>query len=753
MSRQLLRRAAVAVGLACSLGPASAAAQSTSADRRAARPEVTDLEFRGVESLDEDLIRESIATEESRCRSLLFQPFCWFSTSPLFVEKHYLDPEELERDRLRIRVIYWRHGFREALASAEVAPTGEDEVSVVFTIEEREPTVVSRITVERPEGLLTDRQIERVMQLRAGQPLNLLRLDTSIVLLRQALWDRGYSDAVIDTAIALDEASRRARITIGVDPRWRATVERIVIAGNERISDNTILNSITLRPGGIYRRSEVLRSQRNLYESNLFQYATIVVPPQGDSAKLIEVMVQEAPLQEVRATAGFNTADFIQVEGRYVNRNWYGRARRLEARAVLGNLFAEQLAGTFPFRDVTEQVDGDPSPFLRPNVQASLDLRQPWFLRPENTAVIGIFAHRRSQPGIFIERGYGTNATLTREVAVRVPVSLSYRFEITSIDASEVYFCVSFGVCDEPTVELLQERQRLAPLALVARVDRGNNPLSRTRGYVAQADLEHASGYTGSDFRYHRAYAEGAVYRPLRGGRWVLASRLRLGWVEALAGTLDINGDGAGVPADVRILHPRKRFYAGGSQSVRGFGENQLGPRILTIPPETLRGLTVVGGDTTYRWCDASIPIQDCPVNIEGLSDSDFQPRPLGGTSLAEANVELRFRLMEQLTGAVFVDAAIVGERGLPLAGRATGAITPGFGIRYFTPVGPIRVDIGVNPVLAEQLPVVSQERLEGERQLVTLNRERVYAPGTEDRGLRRVLSRLTLHLSIGEAF
>jgi outer membrane protein assembly factor BamA len=53
----------------------------------------------------------------------------------------------------------------------------------------------------------------------------------------------------------------------------------------------------------------------------------------------------------------------------------------------------------------------------------------------------------------------------------------------------------------------------------------------------------------------------------------VLATHVRLGFVRPLTGLI---GDA--------VLHPSKRFYAGGSQSVRGFGENQLGPRILTLP-------------------------------------------------------------------------------------------------------------------------------------------------------------------------
>ncbi|MEO7712282.1 MAG: BamA/TamA family outer membrane protein, partial [Gemmatimonadaceae bacterium] len=129
----------------------------------------------------------------------------------------------------------------------------------------------------------------------------------------------------------------------------------------------------------------------------------------------------------------------------------------------------------------------------------------------------------------------------------------------------------------------------------------------------------------------------------------------------------------------------------------------------------------------------------------------DFQPRPLGGNTVAEMNAELRFPLWNQLSGAVFVDAGVVTQnidRSLP-GNRA--AITPGFGVRYRSPVGPIRVDIGINPGRAERLPVISEEIVNGERRLVRLDTRREYAVSRG--GFMGVLDRMVLHLSIGEAF
>ena len=89
-------------------------------------------------------------------------------------------------------------------------------------------------------------------------------------------------------------------------------------------------------------------------------------------------------------------------------------------------------------------------------------------------------------------------------------------------------------------------------------------------------------------------------------------------------------------------------------------------------------------------------------------------------------------------------------------------ALTPGFGVRYESPVGPIRVDVGINPSGAEDLPVFTQVEENGVRRIVQLGQglppgERPtfrYDPvGEAGSAWRRMLNRLVLHLSIGEAF
>jgi outer membrane protein assembly factor BamA len=201
---------------------------------------------------------------------------------------------------------------------------------------------------------------------------------------------------------------------------------------------------------------------------------------------------------------------------------------------------------------------------------------------------------------------------------------------------------------------------------------------------------------------------------------------------------------------------------------VRGFGENQLGPRILTLAHGYLVNARTASGAPCDAYSDA---IRLCDPNtaadssdMKPIGDDKFMPRPLGGTSIVEASVEYRFPLpfIRNLGGAVFVDGAAVGERIFdPLGGlntlrdlvRGTGAITPGFGIRYYSPVGPIRVDMGINPSRDEDLAVVTELTKDGRRQIVPLDIPKRYSATGTSSGIGKVLNRLTLHLSIGQAY
>jgi len=709
-------------------------------------PEVVNLTLKGVKAMKAADLLPSIYTTASYCNSFILKPFCLISKSRYFYTKKYLDHKELERDVLRIRIFYWKRGYRETEVDTAVVARGSRKVGVTFFIKEGPPILVSNVAVNQTTPLLSQREINRRLSIGKGGPLNLIRVDSSRYFLQGSLFDKGYADAEVDTAIVVDSAAHTAEVSFTLNPKYKTTVEDIVITGNEGVNSRTIRKSLTFHIGDIFKRSEILRSQRALYESNLFRRAAIEPRPPidiatPDSAKVVVVTVQEAPPREARLSAGFNTIDFFQVEGRYTHYNFLGAARRLDIQGVIGNLLASSLNGRGIFHNASVPQTSSLGRYFAPTYNASIDLREPWFGSPHNELALSVFSHRRSAPGIYIDRGYGTSLTFTREFAERAPTSANYRFEISKVDAGDVYFCINYGVCDLPTLDALRGNQKLSPFAITSTIDRTNDPFSPTTGFRANGSVEHASSFTVSDFRYNRATIDGAAFTPVR-KRGSIGAHARIGWVNSLGSTTQAVGVSTSVGGGV--LHPRKRFYAGGSHSVRGFGENQLGPRVLTIPITALQS-----HDTLNLACTSGTGVTACDPNAGNLKDRDFEPRPLGGNVVVESSVEARFPVWQQLIGAVFVDAGMVSQRTNPALARKATAVTPGFGFRYRSPVGPIRADIGFNPGRTESLPVVTENTVNGQKTLVTLQQRRLYSP-TSGHG---ILGRMVLHLSIGEAF
>ncbi|MGZ3331399.1 MAG: BamA/OMP85 family outer membrane protein [Gemmatimonadaceae bacterium] len=709
-------------------------------------PEVVNLTLKGLKVMKASDLLQSVYTTSSHCNGLIVAPFCWITKSKYFYTKKYLDHKELERDVLRIRVFYWKRGYRETEVDTVVVPRGRNQVGVTFLIKEGPPTIVSDISVIQPTPLLSQREIDKHLVLGKNGPLNLIRLDSSRIFLQSTLFDKGYADAEVDTSIVIDTTSRTAVVKLTLNPKYKTTVEDIVITGNDDVDERTIRKSLTFHIGDIFLRSEMLRSQRALYESNLFRRAAIEPRPPidistPDSAKVVVVTVQESPPREARLSAGFNTIDFVQLQGSFTHYNFMGGGRRLDLQMVVGNLFASSLNNRGIFHNASVPQTSELARYFAPSYNASIDLRQPWFGSPHNELALSLFTHRRSAPGIYVDRGYGSSFTFTRNLADRAPASMNYRFEISKVDAGDVYFCINYGVCDTPTLEALRGNQRLSPITLTSEIDRTNDPFSPNKGYRANASAEHASAFTLSDFRYNRATVDGAAFVQIR-KRGAIGVHARVGWVSPLGSTSQAVGVASTL--DDGILHPRKRFYAGGSHSVRGFGENQLGPRVLTIPLASLQS-----HDSLNLACTSGTDVTQCNPNLATLKDRDFDPRPLGGNFVAEGSVEGRFPVWRGLIGAVFVDAGLVQQKTNPTLPRRRAAITPGFGVRYHSPVGPIRADVGLNPGSTESLPVVTENTVNGQTTLVTLQEHRTYSP-TKGGG---ILNRIVLHLSIGEAF
>ncbi len=168
-------------------------------------------------------------------------------------------------------------------------------------------------------------------------------------------------------------------------------------------------------------------------------------------------------------------------------------------------------------------------------------------------------------------------------------------------------------------------------------LDYRDSAINPTRGSILNTTVDYAGSVLGSDIDFVRSTARFSYYIPIK--KTTLAFGARAGILVPTSGSTE------DIPID-------ERFFNGGSRSVRSFSERDLGPH-------------------------------------------DRHGYPIGGDSFSVFNVEYTFPIWGDLLGATFVDAGSVGRDSTSFGVMRYGI---GGGIRYRTPVGPLRIDYGVNP-------------------------------------------------------
>jgi outer membrane protein insertion porin family/translocation and assembly module TamA len=257
-------------------------------------------------------------------------------------------------------------------------------------------------------------------------------------------------------------------------------------------------------------------------------------------------------------------------------------------------------------------------------------------------------------------------------------------------EAQPALLCAVFNACESADRESVQRLQRLAVASFSVTNDGTDNPVNPTHGYVARFEFRTAGAYTGSDpsLHFNKVLVDGAVYMPA-GPDIVLAARLRFGAVL---------GSSFGFSNSAVFIPQQERLFAGGQTTVRGFQQNELGPAVYV--PTVFDTVHANGshGDSLSLRNPADTVYFRASNNIGGQ-----RTVPTGGNALAVGMLEARIRspiLPDILTWALFVDAGAVWNAGT--TGESIGLSslrwTPGFGARFRTQVGVLRMDLAYNP-------------------------------------------------------
>lgn len=632
---------------------------------------VRQLDFVGNSAIPDEVLASAIVATNSS----------WFARSWLvrwlgLGAKRYFDEQEFRRDVVRIEVLYKRSGYADAQVDTLVRRTRED-VYITFTIAEGEPIRVTSLTLSGVDTLQPRwrREVVQDLPLQPGDPFNRYAMQETADSITKRLRDRGYPTATVFTGFEVNKPGRVASVTLDVVPGHRAVIGPIRVVGATRVDTSLVRRLLVAHPGRLYSQDELFQSQRNLYESDLFRFASVNIDsagfqPGADSVPLL-VQVNEGKRRRIRGTLGYATNDCFRGSLGWTSRNFLGGGRILDLTSRASKLGVGDPLDWGLADNICSASRNDTIGSSQVNFYLGASVRRPAFLSPNNAITFSVFGERRSEYKVYLRQESGVSVALTRTTPrLRNPLSLTYTVSYGHTEATPLSFCSFFNACTADVIEPLRQDRVLATLTAQGTFPRVNSQIDPTRGYLGSVELTHSSKYIGSSSlqQFTRMVGGIAWYRPLS-RNVVLSWRLRGGLI--FSPSVDVD------TASGNFIPPEQRFYAGGPNDVRGFERNELGPVVYVVPRSHV---------------DA--------VGADSISPDSVRVAATGGNSLALANVEIRVPspvFSSRLRLAAFVDAGGVWQRQGP-APTAKIRVTPGIGLRVATPLGPARLDVAYNP-------------------------------------------------------
>lgn len=634
--------------------------QSPSAEP-AKRPEVTKIELSGNASFDNSVLKDVLSLKETPGG---FSKFLYRTVGEkLGSRPEYFSLDKFDADLKRLKRFYQDHGFYEAEVNGEYHDEANgEEVVVRFAVEERQRSVVDSVRYLGFDDLPLDvtNEIFKAPLLEKGMPYEVERGGAEVARVLGILSNNGYPGALFDgenSAAFHRVASHTFLLTYVFRPGKRQQFGDITIRVDpprDDITDNLTLRMLDFQPGDTYSRSKKISSESNLNRLGLFESARIdhgVAADSGAGERVpIDILVHPRPRNEISPeiiVSDENNAFNLGVGLGYTNRNFIGDARTFSTRVRGRTQSIRELFEGRGFRDAT--VVGA--------LDIDFQILQPYFftrsLSGSWTSTISF--EKQNQYILSILRN---RIGLSNRFATYTTGFIDWTLERVSPE-----FLVSSAALDY-VARQPQEKQRQfnSILTLTLQRDKTNDVFSPTEGFFNSMVLEE-SGLLPKLF-------PGAVsglpytqyYKATLFGRWyqdISSSRFNIFALKLKSGYQDKYGESRNLPVSIPL---NRRFFAGGSGSVRGWRARELGAM----------------GDELL---------------------------PFGGNFIFEGNAELRvnhfrgfgkvgFIKMENIWGVYFLDFGNVWADIGDFRARDV-AVAAGIGIRYDTFFGPFRIDYG----------------------------------------------------------
>jgi outer membrane protein insertion porin family len=599
----------------------------------------------------------------------------------------------LENDRQSMENLYRANGFLAATVAAQVEDNYQQksgDLLIRFVVSEGMQTRVADLQIEGNQVFAKSELLEVIASL-PGQPYSDFNVATDRANILARYFNEGFPDATFESNVApLAEqisAANETTVAGNLEDKGSETraekktgpvqlnavrlvyrihegpqihVRRVLITGYNHTRPHVIRREVEVKPGPL-RQGQVVDTQRRLYNLGIFNRVTLAPqnPAGTDTEKDVVALVEEAKRYTIAYGGGFEvqrlasttnpTGGEVQAAPRGIlevsKLNLTGRADSLSLKLRGSTLQYRALLG-----------------YSVPNTFGSSRLSF------QATA----FVEKTQDINTFSESHYEGSLQVTDHVSKRT--TLLYRYSFRKILVSDLKI-------PPEEIPLFQQPTLVSQFSTSWVRDTRDNPVDASKGWLNSADVGIADTKIGSSASFARFFYQNSSYHPIR-RRFSFARSVRFGVLVPYRDTISLT-----FPAPTQVPPPQliplpERFFAGGGTSLRGFALNQAGPR------------------------DA----------ITGF--------PVGGQALLVLNQEFRFPLRlpyagTRLGGTLFYDGGNVYSKVSRITLRwkppqpifdpanpkqclfnCTNELnyfshTIGVGVRYATPVGPVRVDLG----------------------------------------------------------
>ena len=569
-----------------------------------------------------------------------------------------ISQKQLKQSVDKLRALYQDIGYEDVKVTPKVVDK-EPYLDVVFEIQEGQQTWVEAVQVTGNQTVPLDRLTRgKALPLRANYPFSQRRMVEGRNQIAAAYQTRGYLNSEVKTTVARQPSDpHRVDVTYAITEGQMVRVSDVLYLGQKRTRLSLLHKTAQIEPETVMSRSSLLAAETRLYDLNVFDWSAVgpKKPITDQSEEGVLVRVHEAKRNEITYGFGFEVS--------HRGGNTPGGTVAVPGLPTVGlgsNKVAPSQSTFASPRGLVEfsrrNMRGLAETFSTSLLLSRLDQRalttytQPHFIGSQWGSATSFSIERTTQNPLFAAGLGDASFQVERLISRKNNTRLQLRYDFNKTSLSHLL-----------VPELVLPRDRNIHLSTFSGTlirDTRDKPLDAHQGILATLDLALTPGPLGSSASFAKALGQYAFYKPIHS--MIFANSVRIGLAKAFAGSF--------VPTS-------QLYFSGGGTSLRGFPIDQAGPQRL-------------------------VPF--CGV-LQGQSGCVNVTVPVGGRQLFILNSELRFplKIMKALGGVVFYDGGNVYSA-INLASFVNNYTnTIGVGLRYATPIGPVRIDIGrnLNPV------------------------------------------------------